>query len=240
MELGKCKCDYIQKYRDKLKNLHGIESNIDKDKLLGNIFDISCLPIDGKDFITLVSMYGCNLSCKYCTNKDVSKYYKLSCETLFDLLCQDSMDLEYSGVCFSGHEPLLQPEFILSFMDLVKSKGLKWRFGIETSLNIELNDRVKELLDRLDYIIVDIKDMTSAIYTSYTGKSIDLLYKNLKYLSNLYYRGDLDITLRIPFIPNFNSRIDMTYSMRVLDNLGFNIDLYDIFDYVDMGSMLDK
>lgn len=177
---------------------------------------------------TIIGFSGCNLACKYC-NLSSKLYENLSCESLFMKL--DLFNVK--DICFSGGEPLLHVDFILEFIDYMRSNGLNCRLGIQTNLNIEINDKIKRLLDSLDYIIVDIKDMSSDIYECYTSKSIDLLYGNLRYLVDYCF---VDIKIRIPKIVDYNTVIDRKYSSHKLFDLGFSPNCIEFVKYDRNGS----
>ena len=191
-----------------------------------NIFGINRFRIntDGPGIVTLIGMYKCPLDCEYCINNPLSNYSKYSIKELFDKIKVDALYFEYysGGICFGGHEPLLQQDFIIEFIKYVKSRNFKCNFGIETSLNYKLNPELKELLD---YIIVDIKDMNPEIYKKYTGKSNRLVIENIKSLLNQ------NVLIRIPLIPGFNNEKDIEFSKEALRNLGYKDKQFDVFKY---------
>lgn len=137
--------------------------------IIANIFGINRLKIntDGAGIITLIGMYKCPLNCEYCINNPITNYYKYTVEELFEEIKVDALYFEEigGGICFGGHEPLLQQNFIIEFINYVKNQGLIWKFGMETSANCEINN---EILNLLDYIIIDIKDINPDIYQKYT------------------------------------------------------------------------
>lgn len=191
-----------------------------------NILGIDRLRInlDGPGIVTLIGMYKCPLECEYCINNPISIYSKYTIEELFNEIKVDSLYFEYieGGICFGGHEPLLQQEFIIEFIKYVKSQDLKWNFGMETSFNFKINS---ELLELLDYIIVDIKDMNPKIYEKYTGISNILVIDNLKKLLNK------NVKIRIPLIDGFNNESDIEYSKIKLKELGYKDSQFDVFKY---------
>lgn len=194
-----------------------------------NIFGINRLRInsDGPGIITLVGMYKCPLECEYCINNPISHYHKYTIEELFEEISIDSLYFNHvgGGVCFGGHEPLIQQDFIIEFIKYVKSKNLPWSFGMETSLNGKLKD---ELLEFLDFIIIDIKDINYETYKKYTGKDNSLVISNLKNISKI---KNIMQTIRIPLIPGYNTTEDIEMSKQFLVDIGYSDDQFDIFAY---------
>ena len=198
--------------------------------MIGRIFAINRLIIgvDGPGITTLVGMYKCPLNCEFCINNPILTYREYTVEKLYDIVKVDHLYFEYcgGGICFGGHEPLLQQEFIIAFIKYVRAKGYHWKFGLETSLNCILRD---ELLDLLDYVYVDIKDMNSEIYKRYTEKDNDVVLSNLK---KLVTYDQLDILIRIPKIPRYNDESDIEKSKEKLRQIGFQEKQFDVFEYV--------
>lgn len=206
--------------------------------LKGHIFGINrlCLNGDGEGITTLVGMFGCNLNCKYCPNSnslsDNLEVYNLSVSDLFDIVKVDDLYFKHSdgGICFGGHEPLFQVEFIKAFIKYVRDKGYTWKFGIETALNVELSEEIRELLGELDFIIVDIKSMDSSIYKDYTGVDNQLVKDNLMYLVE---NKSCKLTVKVPKIPDYTAQEDMDVSVKMLEELGVKSEEISIIDYTD-------
>ena len=197
--------------------------------MIGKIWGLEKLRIniDGPGITTLVGMYNCPLNCEYCINNPITHYYECSVEELFNELFPHSLYFEHSGggICFGGHEPLLQQKFILEFIKYVKIKKLNWLFGLETSLNAEIDT---ELLHNLNYLIVDIKDINNNIYKKYTEKDNSLVLKNLKIIR---YFDNIDVVIRVPKIPGYNTDEDIENSINYLKKLGYSNNKIEVFTY---------
>lgn len=131
------------------------------------------------------------------------------------------------GVTFGGGEPLLYSLYIKNLLEL----GAKeWNVTVETSLNVpKIN--IEMLLPYINEYIVDIKDMNSDIYKSYTGKSNRRVKENLKWLIG---KGMSDrIVCRIPLIPYYNNESDQRDSKKELSEMG--IKRFDLFTYTIEG-----
>lgn len=175
---------------------------------------------DGKGLRTLVLFNACPLACKYCINKSLIKtflsYRSMNILELGMYLEQDflyfSMD---GGVTFGGGEPLLSADFIHEFHLAYPKINL----AIETSLNVPL-EKVTKVIDDIDEWIIDIKDMNSEIYHSYTGKDNALVKSNLTYLLDKI--GAEKLRVRVPEIVGYNNEEDVKQSVRLLEEMGIS------------------
>lgn len=177
--------------------------------------------VDGEGVCTLVAFHSCTLKCKYCLNPqsltEVEKYKKITPEALLEKVKVDDLYFQATngGITFGGGEPMLRAEFIEEFEQICPSN---WRISIETALNVEQSS-VQRLLGVIDHYYIDIKDINSSIYESYTGKSNHQVIENLKLLVQ---HGLADkITIRVPLIPGFNTADDQEKSIAYLKELGF-------------------
>jgi len=187
------------------------------------------LAIDGKGITTLVGFHGCPLNCEFCINKRslaMSPICKISVSELLERLMADNIYYLATGggVTFGGGEPLLFYEFIY---DLVAIMPKEWNITMETSLNVPL-DNLKKVAPYIHEFIIDIKDMDSTIYKKYTGKNNNNVLSNLKWLKDNGYSDK--VIIRIPLIPNYNTKDNQIQSMAKLEEMGFN--RFDKFHYI--------
>jgi pyruvate formate lyase activating enzyme len=101
------------------------------------------------------------------------------------------------GVTFSGGEPLLQPEFLISLLMDCKAKGIHTAVDTCGFVETDILIRVSRFVDLFLY---DIKVMDEEKHKKVTGVSNQRILSNLKELSHI---GAM-ITVRIPVIPGFN------------------------------------
>lgn len=174
---------------------------------------------DGDGITTLVGLGGCPLKCKYCINPD----HKRLCggRTSSEIFNEVYVDNLYylatgGGVTFGGGEPLLHPDCIVDFVNLC---NVRWKINIETSFNVPMC-AVERALRIVDEFVVDIKDMNPTIYHNYTGCSNERVIDNLKYVASAGYSNKVKI--RVPLIPNYNTELDVTRSIEILNNLGYS------------------
>lgn len=185
--------------------------------------------IDGKGITTLVAFMGCPLHCEYCLNsqchapvfendgKSLRKgILMLSPKELYDIVKKDNIYFQTTGggICFGGGEPTMDSDYIIEFARLCPKN---WKLTIETSLRCP-EKNIEALSPHIDEWIVDVKDMNDVIYKNYTGMEscIAQQLKNLKKFVPLR-----NITVKVPLIPNFNTKADVENSVCLLEEMGF-------------------
>ena len=184
---------------------------------------------DGIGVTTLVSGAGCPLDCRWCINKRLLREAPARLVTAAELLEQVKIDDLYfratgGGITFGGGESLLHAAFIRRFREICPGE---WKIRVETSLAVPA-EQVKTVLNAADEFIVDCKDMDPEIYRRYTGKDSSLMRENLQILLDAV--GPDRITVRVPLIPEFNTKEDQARSAELLRSIGFQ--KTDLFDYV--------
>lgn len=177
---------------------------------------------DGDGISTLVGCMGCPLRCAYCLNPyswDGSlKSQSFTIDELYEKVKIDNLYFLSTGggIVFGGGEPLLYSKFIKEFIEKYKITG--WKFGIETSLSVK-KENLMEIIDYIDFFIVDTKDMNKQRYELYTLGDYDLFIDNLKFLKDNF---DADkIRLRVPEIPKLNKSNDIAENYEILKRMGF-------------------
>ncbi len=190
---------------------------------------------DGEGVTTLVGAYGCPLQCRYCLNphawnpETLKKCTYMSAEQLYDRVKVDDLYFQATGggVTFGGGESLLHADFLREFREIC---GNAWRLTVETSLNVR-GEEFEKVLEVVDAFIVDIKDLNEGVYVNYTGKGNEQVLTNLQRLAE--YVNEKQVRVRVPFIPNFNTKEHIRCSVETLREMGFR-DIEE-FSYIIRG-----
>lgn len=103
------------------------------------------------------------------------------------------------GVTFSGGEPLMQASFLIEVLDRIPDLHK----AIETSGYCK-GEIFQEVVDRLDYVMMDLKLFDQEKHKKYTGVSNQQILENAKRLCS----GDKPFVIRIPVIPGVNDNED--------------------------------
>ena len=118
------------------------------------------------------------------STKELAKELKASTEPLGDM---------FSGYTFSGGEPLMQSDFLLALCDELRGEHL----CIETCGYAD-SEVFKAVIQKLDFVIMDIKLANSDEHLKYTGVDNKLILKNLEILK----QSKKPYLIRTPLIPN--------------------------------------
>lgn len=188
----------------------------------GLIYDIKKYAIhDGPGIRTTVFLKGCPLDCWWCHNPESRqtvpesrknlhphKYIRLLSKTpdfvgsrvnaadVMDELRKDVLFYDQSGggVTFSGGEPMLQPDFLKSMLEVCQSEEI--HTAVDTSGYVAF-DVLHEIAEYTDLFLYDLKLMDDELHKKYVGFSNRLILENIVKLQEL----DVKIQVRIPLIP---------------------------------------
>ncbi len=221
----------------------------------GLLFDIRRYAVhDGPGIRTTVFFKGCPLNCLWCHNPEsilpqpqpiirnkklgtktfseeetVGRYY--TTEEVMDIIRQDRMfyDESKGGVSFSGGEPLLQKDFLLSLLKQCREEGI--HTAIDTC-GYAPEAVFSELAQNTDLLLFDIKTAHQQQHEEYTGKDNMLILQNLFSLK----ADGPEVIIRIPVIPGFNdSTTELTAISKILKKCKARIKEIHLIPYHKLG-----
>lgn len=201
----------------------------------GRIHSIETMGLlDGPGIRTIIFLQGCPLRCTYCHNPDSQSMFSNTHMTPEDVLItarkyKSYYDRTGGGITFSGGEPLLQGEFILETLKLLKAEG--FNTAIDTS---GYGDKryYKEILKYTDVVLLDIKHFSNEGYKEVTGKSMKGFYEFSSYLND--YKGKIWFRhVMVPGITDNNKSILKLFHN--ISHLCDKIDRIEILPYHKMG-----
>ena len=139
----------------------------------GRISDIETMGlVDGPGMRLVLFMSGCRLRCLYCHNPETwtaENSQEISPEEVLKKYQKYSNYYgDNGGVTFSGGEPLLQSEFVLETIKLLKENGV--HTAIDTA---GVAENYEEVLKLVDLVILDIKAVDSKEYEELVGGKIE-------------------------------------------------------------------
>lgn len=162
---------------------------------------VEALSIQDSILVNREKCIGCGKCTEVCFNSAMElKGENITVDKLFNKVIRDKDHFVSTGggVTFSGGEPFIQSEFLLSALTKFKEEGIST--AIETCGYVPF-ENIKKVASLLDTIFFDIKHVNSEKHREYTGKGNELILENIKALSKIHK----NITVRIPFIPGFNN-----------------------------------
>lgn len=143
-----------------------------------------------------VGGFGCNLSCSFCQNHEISQRRLDGRKITPAELAELAMANNSIGVCFTYSEPSMWFEMIRDTAPLVRAQGGK----VVLVSNGTISPRfMEELIPWLDAVNIDIKAFTEEFYQKYCGGKLAWVLDNVKRLAG---RVHLEITTLV--IPGAN------------------------------------
>ncbi len=133
-------------------------------------------------------IHGCANGCLSVSGKEISAV-RLAKQIKANA---DFFDLTDGGVTISGGEPLLQSEFVYALADELGDIHK----AIQTSGYADASVYMR-VIDKMDYIMQDIKLADRELHKKYTGVYNDVILENIRYLK----QSSKQFVFRVPLIP---------------------------------------
>lgn len=185
---------------------------------------------DGPGIRLVVFMQGCPLRCLYCHNPDTweknkAKIVQTPQETFAEYL--KVKNFVRGGITVSGGEPMLQPDFVLEFFKICKENNI--HTAIDTS-GIYLNDKVKEVLDYTDLVLLDIKQINADKYKKLTSAPLEPTLEFMDYLKSI----NKAIWIRYVLVPGYtDDETDLNNWAKYVSQFS-NVERIDILPFHQM------
>ncbi|WFA07970.1 pyruvate formate-lyase-activating protein [Tissierella sp. Yu-01] len=193
--------------------------------------------VDGPGIRTVIFLQGCPLRCAYCHNPDSQTMFsnrEITPEEVLNIArrYKKYYDRSGGGITFSGGECLLQGEFLLETLKLLKAEG--FNTAIDTT-GYGKEEYFKEILKYVDTVILDIKHFDNIGYKDLTGVNMNGFYKFLSYLDD--FTGKLWI--RHVMVPGITDNEESIY--KLFDRIAYLADKIDRIEILPYHTMaLDK
>jgi pyruvate formate lyase activating enzyme len=136
-----------------------------------------------------------------------------------DVLLEAKKDVPFydesgGGVTFSGGEPLLQSQFLLSCLQKMQREEI--HTAVDTSGYCD-ETRILQAAEHADLFLFDIKHVDPKKHEYYTGVSNCIILSNLNKLDEtLARRGTGKINIRMPLIPGINDDAETIEAVALL------------------------
>ncbi|NQY35495.1 MAG: AmmeMemoRadiSam system radical SAM enzyme [Alteromonadaceae bacterium] len=181
---------------------------------------------------------GCNLSCKFCQNWDISKSREI--DTLCDgampeQLARSAVKHHCKSIAFTYNDPVIFLEYAIDVAQAAKALGIK---SIAVTAGYICDDPRVELYQHMDAANVDLKGFTQDFYHKICHGHLQPVLDTL-----LYLRNETNVWFEITnlLIPDENDSEQELHQMCqwIAENLGLDIPLHFTAFHPDF-KMLDK
>lgn len=186
--------------------------------------------VDGPGIRTVIFLNGCKLRCKYCHNPEMWHLQELNYtpeEIVQKVLRYKSYYKDTGGVTFSGGEPLLQADFLIETMKLLKDNDI--HVAIDTA-GVGIG-KYEEILKYTDLVLLDIKHIDSQGYTDITGYKIDEIEKFIEEVN----KQNKPVWIRQVVVPGIMDNVTYLQGLKEYLKKINNIERIDFLPYHKMG-----
>ena len=142
----------------------------------------------------------CGKCAEVCLAGALAVYGKeMTVEELFEAVRKDEIFYRGSGggVTVSGGEPLQQPDLVCALFELCRGAGI--HTAIETTGHTR-PPVLERVLALTDYVLFDLKHLSSVEHEQYTGQPNDLILENAQRV----VASGVPVLFRMPLIPGVN------------------------------------
>ncbi len=202
--------------------------------MIGRVHSVeSCGTVDGPGIRYVIFSQGCPLRCQYCHNPDTWKAEEGEAMDSNELVKEivkykPYMKSSKGGLTISGGEPLLQAAFVSEIFKKVKAKGI--HTCLDTSGFIPI-DKIGDVLDYTDLVLLDIKSYNPKTYKKLTGVE---LAPTLKFAQELMKRH-IPVWIRYVLVPHLTDDMnDIEELAKYLTTLK-NVKRIDVLPFHKMG-----
>lgn len=186
--------------------------------------------VDGPGIRVVVFLNGCKLRCKFCHNPEMFKITELNTEPI-EILDKVKRYKNYfsndGGITFSGGDPLLQPDFLIETMNLLKEE--KIHIALDTA-GVGIG-RYEEILNLTDLVILDIKHVEEDGYKEITGTTMDEYNKFLEILNSMNKK----VWIRQVITPGVTDNLEYLTKLKKYLTTIRNIERIDFLPFHRMG-----
>jgi pyruvate formate lyase activating enzyme len=168
---------------------------------------------------------GCNLSCRFCQNWDISKSRDI--DTLADAASPEeiagaAVSLGCTSVAFTYNDPVIFLEYAIDVADACRERGIK---AVAVTAGYICPEPRVEFYKHMDAANVDLKAFTESFYAGTCAGHLEPVLETLEYLKH-ETRVWFEITnLLIPGLNDSDEELDRQTAW-VVDRLGPDVPLH--------------
>ena len=168
---------------------------------------------------------GCNLSCRFCQNWDISKSREL--DTLADAasperLAQAAEALGCASVAFTYNDPVVFLEYAIDVADACRERGIK---AVAVTAGYMCAEPRVDFYEHMDAANVDLKAFTEDFYAGTCAGHLQPVLETLEYLKHETSVWFEITNLLIPGLNDSDEEID-AMSAWVVERLGADVPMH--------------
>lgn len=204
-----------------------------KSSVIGYLSSVESLgTVDGPGVRFVAFLKGCSLRCLYCHNPETwADSGSVETWTPSDLVKKILRFKNYfadsGGVTFSGGEPLLQADFLLECLKLLKAEG------IHTCIDTAGVGRgnYDEILKYTDLVILDIKAVEEDEYKKITGQTL----AGFNEFADAVRKNQNKVWLRQVIVPGINDDEEHVKKLKEFSKTFPNVEKIELLPYRTFG-----
>ena len=167
---------------------------------------------------------GCNLSCKFCQNWDISKSRQmdsLAARAEPEQLAQAALDAGCTSIAFTYNDPIIFHEYAIDVAQACREKGIK---TVAVTAGYICEEPREEFFSHMDAANIDLKAFTEAFYWKVTGAHLQPILDTLCYLKE----SDVWFEITTLLIPGKNDSAEEIKALSewIMEHLGPDIPLH--------------
>ena len=197
----------------------------------GKITDIETMgSADGPGVRLVLFLAGCKLRCLYCHNPETWLMQNFKKEITSEEVLKNFNKYkvyygETGGVTISGGEPLLQSEFVLETVKLLKENNI--HVAIDTA---GVGENYDEILKLVDLVILDIKAVDEDEYKFITGRDMS----DFNTFLNKCKEMNKKMWLRQVIVPGINDNEEHILKLKNFAKTISNVERIELLPYHSM------
>ena len=194
--------------------------------------------VDGPGIRYVLFMQGCPLRCIYCHNPDtwqVGSGTPITVDEVIEEFNKNKPFYKKGGITVTGGEPLLQIDFLTELFKRARSENI--HTCIDTSgivynpQNKELTEKLDELLNYTDLVMLDIKHIDTKRHKNITGAGNENILGFAKHLE----KANIPLWVRHIIIEGYTDKPEDLIALGEFIGKLKNLKALDVLPYHTMG-----
>jgi len=168
---------------------------------------------------------GCNLSCKFCQNWDISKSREmdtLASRATPEMIAAAASEAGCSSVAYTYNDPVIFQEYAIDVAQACREQGV---LSVAVSAGYHTPAARQQFYQHMDAANIDLKSFNEGFYWKLTGAHLAPVLDTLQYI---YHQTNTWLEITTLVIPGHNDSNQELEAMSrwVMDNLGPEVPLH--------------